>query len=94
MVDTTTTPEEIMDATAAEIVEDTTAAPEAPADTGLGINDISGAVSVIDICTKRGAFEGPELADVGALRNRLAAFVEAAQAAQEPVAAAAEAPTA
>ena len=91
MVDTTTTPEEIMDATAAEIVEDTTAAPEAPADTGLGINDISGAVSVIDICTKRGAFEGPELADVGALRNRLAAFVEAAQ---EPVAAAAEAPTA
>ena len=86
-----TTPEEIMDATAAEIVEDTTAA---PADTGLGINDISGAVSVIDICTKRGAFEGPELADVGALRNRLSAFVEAAQAAQEPVAAAAEAPTA
>ena len=85
-----TTPEEIMDATAAEIVEDTTAA---PADTGLGINDISGAVSVIDICTKRGAFEGPELADVGALRNRLAAFVEAAQADQEPVAAAAEAPT-
>jgi hypothetical protein len=51
---------------------------------GLSLNDITACVSIIDIVTKRGAFEGPEMADVGAVRNRLAAFVDAAKAAQEP----------
>ena len=55
-----------------------------PADTGLSLNDITACVSIIDIVTKRGAFEGPEMADVGAVRNRLAAFLDAAKAAQEP----------
>ena len=49
---------------------------------GLSLNDIQGCVSIIDIVTKRGAFEGAEMADVGAVRNRLAAFLESAQAAQ------------
>ena len=53
-------------------------------DAGLSINDITACVSIIDIVTKRGAFEGPEMADVGAVRNRLAAFLDAAKAAQEP----------
>ena len=51
---------------------------------GLSLNDITACVSIIDIVTKRGAFEGPEMADVGAVRNRLAAFLAAAKAAQEP----------
>ena len=51
---------------------------------GLSLNDITACVSIIDIVTKRGAFEGPEMADVGAVRNRLAAFLDAAKAAQEP----------
>jgi hypothetical protein len=34
-------------------------------------------VQIIDIVTKRGAFEGSELADVGTVRNRLTAFLEA-----------------
>jgi hypothetical protein len=51
---------------------------------GLSLNDITACVTIIDIVTKRGAFEGPEMADVGAVRNRLAAFVDAAKAAQEP----------
>ena len=96
MVDTT--PEEIMDATAAEIVEDTTTAapidgvPAAEAENpGLSLNDIRGCVSIIDIVTKRGAFEGPEMADVGAVRNRLAAFLQSAEAAANPTEA--EAPT-
>jgi hypothetical protein len=55
-----------------------------PADAGLSLNDITACVSIIDIVTKRGAFEGPEMADVGAVRNRLAAFLAAAKAAQEP----------
>jgi hypothetical protein len=55
-----------------------------PADTGLSLNDITACVSIIDIVTKRGAFEGSEMADVGAVRNRLAKFLEAAKAAQTP----------
>ena len=51
---------------------------------GLSLNDITACVSIIDIVTKRGAFEGPEMADVGAVRNRLAAFLDAAKVAQTP----------
>ena len=100
--------EEIMDATAemidtaaavppvADMPEGTEApapAPApAPADAGLSINDIQGCVTIIDLVTKRGAFEGPELADVGAVRNRLDAFLKAAAAAQAPAEDAAETP--
>ena len=92
--------EEIMDATA-EMIDTAAAVPpvadmpegtEAPADAGLSINDIQGCVTIIDLVTKRGAFEGPELADVGAVRNRLDAFLKAAAAAQAPAEAAAETP--
>jgi len=37
---------------------------------------------VVDIVTKRGAFEGVELSDVGAVRNRLEGFLKAADEAQ------------
>ena len=43
----------------------------------LALGDIEGCIKIIDIVTKRGAFEGAELADVGAVRNRLAAFLQA-----------------
>ena len=42
----------------------------------VSINDFIVMVKLIDICSKRGAFEGAELSDVGQLRGRLAAFVE------------------
>ena len=42
----------------------------------IELSDIASVIKVIDVVTKRGAFEGPEMADVGALRNRLSAFVE------------------
>lgn len=41
------------------------------------LNDFVGMIQVIDICSKRGAFEGAELKDVGVLRSRLAEFVAA-----------------
>ena len=79
--------EEIMDATA-EIIDTAEATTEttAPAaeNQGLSLNDIKGCVSIIDIVTKRGAFEGPELAEVGTLRNRLDSFLAAAAAAEAP----------
>lgn len=70
-----------------EVVEETTQATEAeaPVNPQLQISDIAGAVSIIDICTKRGSFEGTELEAVGALRNRLATFVQSTQPAPEEV---------
>jgi len=53
-----------------------------PAGDGLNVSDIRACVTIIDIVTKRGAFEGAELADVGAVRNRLSNFLNAAAAAQ------------
>ena len=67
--------------------------PAPPAGDGLNVSDIRACVTIIDIVTKRGAFEGAELADVGAVRNRLSNFLNAAAAAQEAQAPATEAPT-
>jgi hypothetical protein len=50
---------------------------EAQQEVGIGLQDIAACVQIIDIVTKRGAFEGSELADVGTVRNRLTAFLEA-----------------
>ena len=44
----------------------------------LSLQDMATVVQVIDICSKRGGFEGPELEAVGGLRNRTVAFLNAA----------------
>lgn len=44
----------------------------------LSLQDIATFVQVIDICSKRGGFEGPEMEAVGGLRNRTVAFLNAA----------------
>ena len=36
-------------------------------------------VQIIDICSKRGGFEGPEMEAVGSLRTRTVKFLEANQ---------------
>jgi len=50
---------------------------------GLSLQDLQGAVQVIDLCSQRGAFQGSELEAVGALRGRLQAFVAANAPAEE-----------
>ena len=45
-------------------------------DVGIGLQDIANAVRVIDIATERGAIRGAELSSVGAVRDRLAAFID------------------
>jgi len=57
---------------------------EAPQQEGvqLGLNDIATMVQIIDLVSRRGGFEGPELEAVGGLRSRIVAFLQAAQAAQ------------
>ena len=59
---------------AADTAVEQEAAAEAPP--SLGIQDLAAMVQVIDVCSKRGAFEGPELESVGVLRGRLVKFVE------------------
>lgn len=43
----------------------------------LSLQDLATVVQIIDICSRRGAFEGPELEAVGGLRSRMVAFVNA-----------------
>ena len=42
----------------------------------LSLQDIATMVQIIDICSKRGGFEGPEMEAVGSLRNRTVKFLE------------------
>ena len=46
----------------------------------LQLNDIATMVQVIDLVSRRGGFEGPELEAVGGLRSRIVAFLNAASA--------------
>jgi len=49
--------------------------PEAPQ---LSLQDIATVVQIIDICSRRGGFEGQELEAVGGVRNRIVTFLNAA----------------
>jgi hypothetical protein len=56
---------------------------EAVQEVQLTLNDIGAAVQIIDVVTKRGAFEGAELEAVGLLRNRFVKFIESKQPPKE-----------
>lgn len=60
-----------------QTVETTTEAPQ------LGLGDLAAIIQIIDVCSKRGAFEGSELESVGQVRGRIAAFVQANAPAKE-----------
>ena len=53
----------------------------------LTVQDLAGVVSIIDVCSARGAFKGEELAGVGRLRETFLAEVKEQQpdAVQAPV---------
>jgi len=50
----------------------------------LNINDLFSVIKIIDACSERGAFKGNEMASVGAVRDRIAAFAEANQPVEQP----------
>lgn len=50
----------------------------------LSIQDLAATVQIIDLCSKRGAFEGAELESVGQVRSRYVAFIEANTEQEEP----------
>jgi len=63
-------------------------AQEEKEDAKINLKDFATVVSIIDVCTKRGAFEGGELLLVGQLRQKFATFVdENAEAAKQAEAA-------
>jgi len=41
----------------------------------LTVEDIKMCAEIIDLCAKRGAFSGAEMASVGILRNRIVAYL-------------------
>ena len=63
--------------------ENTTEVQEEAAPVQLSLADLAATVSIIDVASKRGTFEGAELESVGGVRNRLAAFLQSQQPADE-----------
>jgi hypothetical protein len=46
------------------------------ADNPITITDLQTVVNIIDVCTKRGSFEGGELLPVGQIREKFIAFIK------------------
>ena len=67
--------------------QETTAAPEAPAAApSVTVNDLVNIYNIIDLASKRGAFQANELSSVGAVANKVKEFVDHVQAAQKAAA--------
>ena len=56
----------------------------------LGVQDLQGAAQVIDVAVSRGAFRANEVAQVGAIYNKLEAFIKSVADAQKTEAPASE----
>jgi len=56
---------------------ETVEAPEEQPIHTINLGDLNAVIRIIDVVTKRGAINGDELADVGAVRNRIQEFVTA-----------------
>ena len=69
--------------------QETTAAPEAPVAPSVTVNDLVNIQNIIDLASKRGAFQANELSSVGAVANKVKEFVDHVQAAQTAAAEAA-----
>ena len=59
----------------------------------LTLADVQMMVQIIDLCSKRGAFEGAELEAVGGLRGRVTSFLESTMPAEEEASEPVETPT-
>ena len=53
-----------------------TQAPPEGAIESISLNDLQLLLQVVDLATERGGFRGPELSQVGALRDKLSTFLE------------------
>lgn len=65
-------------------VTNTESQAEAPqAAESISLNDLQVLLQIVDLSAERGAFKGPELSQIGAVRDKLGAFLESVAAAQE-----------
>lgn len=55
---------------------------EATQPESISLNDLQLCLQIVDLASERGAFKGPELTQVGAVRDKLAVFLEFVAAAQ------------
>ena len=66
----------------------TTAPQDTMADTAapvqLTVNDLQLLAQIVDLASRRGAFQAPELAQVGGAYNKLAAFLAYVEASTKP----------
>ena len=62
------------------------AAPEQAANPRVTVNDLVNVYNIIDLASKRGAFQANELSSVGAVANKVKEFVDHVQAAQKAAA--------
>ena len=74
---------------AQEEVAQEQAAPES-APESISLSDLQLLLQVVDLATERGGFRGPELSQVGALRDKLGSFLEVVAQQQAAAAAAKE----
>ncbi|MBC8429209.1 MAG: hypothetical protein H8D95_01335 [Candidatus Endolissoclinum sp.] len=63
-----------------------TAAPEQTQAPSVSVNDLVNVYNIIDLASKRGAFQANELSSVGAVANKVKEFVDHVQAAQKAAA--------
>jgi hypothetical protein len=63
-----------------------TAAPEQKPAPSVTVNDLVNVYNIIDLASKRGAFQANELSSVGAVANKVKSFVDHVQAAQKAAA--------
>jgi hypothetical protein len=63
-----------------------TASPEESVLPSVTVNDLVNVYNIIDLASKRGAFQANELSSVGAVANKVKSFVDHVQAAQKAAA--------
>lgn len=59
---------------------------DAPQGPGLGINDLKNLLMIVDLATKRGAFQPKEFSLIGDVYNRVDAFIESTTQAEKAAA--------
>lgn len=63
-----------------QMSETNTPQPEQPE--SISLNDLQMCLQIVDLASERGAFKGPELSQVGTVRDKLATFLDFVAAAQ------------
>jgi hypothetical protein len=58
----------------------------------ISLNDLQLCLQIVDLASERGAFKGPELSQVGSIRDKLAIFLDYVAQAQADAKAAQEEP--